>query len=200
MVPDESQNLDESALGQSRCCNERGLDESRKQDKRAPDESLNPDKADGECRPRAIHHRYRDAARTLAQTQGRVLPSRWMLEESEFIQKDGSIASTQALDFRANRPARLESVRNGRPRRQFMRERTLSQSDRRPLPPVSANRSGNLRASDRIGVRSPHAGPGRATDRNAAFPGGRCRSPSLPLHRIVLARPQHPRARESPPQ
>jgi hypothetical protein len=77
MVPDESQNLDESALGQSRCCNERGLDESRKQDKRAPDESLNPDKADGECRPRAIHHRYRDAARS------------WRKRKAECYRRDG---------------------------------------------------------------------------------------------------------------
>ena len=29
-----------------------------------------------------------------------------------------------------------------------MRERTFSQSGKRPLPPVSANRSGNLRASE----------------------------------------------------
>jgi hypothetical protein len=51
MVPDESQNLGETALGQSQCWDERALDESRKLDETALDENLNQDKTANERHP-----------------------------------------------------------------------------------------------------------------------------------------------------
>jgi hypothetical protein len=55
MVLDESQNLCETALGQSQYRDERGPDESRNWDKVALPEALNQDETADECRLRAIH-------------------------------------------------------------------------------------------------------------------------------------------------
>ena len=79
MVPDENQNLDETALDQSQCRGKRALDESRSLDKTALDENLNQHKTADECHLRATY--LRGAARRLVQARGRVLPSRRMLEE-----------------------------------------------------------------------------------------------------------------------